>query len=325
MPRLPGLPWPGEPLNLSALVHLISYTFESTEDALMISAAASVPNILPQLDTTIPFGLPFAISIPSEDSSILMAEVTTDPIQLGGPSTRLELRMSGQISSDLHSTNGSSPLSLFLQNYLHGIDNPILVQGLNASEDPSTPGWLLHRLSSVKVPLVFPGPQPRPKVIERVSIEHMRISESSGHILASGVVVVDIRLPAGMDNVSINVNAVLPDVIVLDGAPDEDESELPARAFGHIRPEDFLAATSEELDGLVTVRAPLRDVPLQILEGRDSVFRSFARKVLFKGGAEAGILGNATVKVEIPGIQGELTLEGLPVRGQTWVGRGGWQ
>lgn len=153
-------------------------------------------------------------------------------------------------------------------------------------------------------------------------------------MLASGIVIAEISLPGGMESVEVNIDAVKPDIMVFDGPPpeddrfndDDDQEEYPARAFGHIKPDDYLHATSErytnpEHPDWITVRAPMEDIPVEILHGRDAVMRAFVSKVVFKGGALAGIKGEADVKVKLKGVKGEVGLGGLPVRGEVWVGR----
>lgn len=330
MPRLPGLPHPGHPLDLSSLVTLRDYTLKTTPNALTISARAAVPNIIPDVNASIPFGLPFSISIPGADSEQFLAEVVTKPVSLN-PHVDINVEMTGQIVADLQST--AAPLSGFLQNYLHGLDNPILVRGLAklplfAPSYTPPPQWLLASLPSLSLPLSFPGPQPPPQVIKSVSIEHMRISESGGKMLASGVVIAEVELPEDLAGIDIDVSAVQPDVLVFDGpAPDDDGGEdFPPRAFGHIHPNETLPATTEKANDplhphRLVVRAPLTDVPLDILPGRDGVLSGFVSKVIFKGGAEAGIKGSASVRASLSGVNGNLRLNDLPVTGLCWVGR----
>lgn len=141
--------------------------------------------------------------------------------------------------------------------------------------------------------------------------------------LASGVVVARIVLPVGVD-VKLDVASVFPDVIIFDGeVPDEvvaveklrgfetqtkrtgrhddDENEdeippppemplpdpLPERAFGHLRPDGWVAAVSEREDPnaaeevVYAVSAKVVDVPLEVLPGRQKEFRSFVSKVSF--------------------------------------------
>ena len=262
-----------------------------------------------------------------------MAQVTTSPLDLDS-SKFLHLSLAGDIIANLTaqpSDERPSSLSLFLQRFLHGQDNPIIVTGLNTVPPhiPAPPPWLLSMLPTVSVPLSFPGPQPPPKVIKTVSIEHMRISERAGQIYASGTVVAKVELPETMQRVQLDVKGVSPDVLIYDGPAGDDPADPddpPARAFGRINPDDFLNSTTAPSDDplhpyAIIVSAPMVNVPLQILDGRDGVFRSFASKVVFKGGAEAGIKGTASVKVDLKGVEGRAKLSDLPVTGETWVGR----
>jgi hypothetical protein len=275
--------------------------------------------------------MPFSVSLAD---GTRMAEVLTSPIDIH-PSPRIDLTMSGRILANLSNSVGhDSPLSLFLQNYMHGLDNPMTVRGLSALPrdshiDRPPPSWLLAGLSSLSLALKFPGPNPPPRIIQSVTIEHMRLAERAGKMRASGTVIVEIELPPGMQGVTVNVVEVLPDVLVYDGpaGPESpDPADPPPRAFGHIRPGDFLDSTTEPSADpnhphRMVVRAPLQDVPLDVLPGRDSVLSDFVGKVVFKGGAEAGVKGTASARVEIVGVQGRVRLDNLPVKGEFWVGR----
>jgi hypothetical protein len=274
-----------------------------------------------------------------------MAEVITAPLRLGGPADNINVHIEGVVVADFTPPSQSdedpasdSAISVFLQNYLSGRDNPILVRGLStlptfAQTSHSPPHWLLSTLPSISIPLSFPGPSPKPKIIQTVTIESMRISESRGKMLASGTVLAEISLPKGMEAVDVSINAVKPDIMVFDGPIDDDDDddddggeEYPPRAFGHIKPDEWLKATSEryqnpEHPGWITVRAPMEDIPIEILKGRDGVMRGFVSKIVFKGGAVAGIKGTADVQVQLRGVRGQVGLGGLPVKGEVWVGR----
>ncbi|WWC66974.1 uncharacterized protein I206_100881 [Kwoniella pini CBS 10737] len=350
IPHIPHLPDPGRPLNLSELVTLQHYSFNTSQSpqALTIDAIATVPNFAPELNVTLDFSLPFAIALPALHGSMVgeskMAEVITQPITIGGIKKDIQLKISGVITADLseHANSfSSSPLSFFLQNYLHGKDNPILVNGLSTlppfvpSSTPHPPSWLLRTLPTLSLPLTFPGPKPKPKIIESVTIDHMRISESNGKMKASGIVIAQIELPKDMQSVKIDVVEVLPDVLVFDGPSPEDDDQpssvkdgddFPLKAFGHIRPEDYLNSTTSisgdpNYPNRLIVSAPLKDVDLDILPGRDAILSEFISKVIFKGGALAGVKGLANVGVKIVGVNGKVRLENLPVRGEFWVGK----
>lgn len=316
------------------------YSFESrsSPQALSIAALATIPNFAPQVNLTVPFSLPFSISLPTKASETdnRMALVITEPINVTSLNEVIELNMSGIITANFTSPeNQTSALSVFIREFLHGNDNDITVNGLATLPDfahsaPSPPGWLLSSLPSLSLPLVFPGPHPRPKVIQSVTIEHMRISESAGKMKASGIVVAEVELPHEMQSIVVDVIEVLPDVLVFDGpAPDDDdddEDDPPPRAFGHINPDDFLDATTSpsgdpQYPHRLVVTAPLAEVDLNVLPGRDTVLSDFVTKVIFKGGAQAGIKGTASVVAMIPGVPGKIRLDDLPVTGEFWVGK----
>ena len=386
VPHLPGLPSPGNPLDLASLVNLRSYNIFSTPSqhpsnptSLSLTALATVPNFLPNYNITLPFGLPFMITLPGVDGAPeeKMAQVITEPIVICC-GKEIQLRINGVIVADLgvdsesnaeqSSENSTTPLSIFLQNYLNGIDNPIKVQGLSSIPSslldsipikrPTTPispppKWLLSTLPSLKLALIFPAP-PHQNIIQSLTIEHMRISESRGKMRASGVVIAEILIPAQMARVDVDIFGVKPDVLVFDGPVTEsllsmpwdkdgkhvdgdtgNGEDYPAKAFGRIHPDDFLPSSTlptvsdpndpESQHGKgkrLTVRAPIQDIPLDILPSRDPVLRAFISKIVFKGGALAGISGIADVRVRVGGVRGKLELGGLPVTGEVWVGRG---
>lgn len=102
--------------------------------------------------------------------------------------------------------------------------------------------------------------------------------------------------------VSLDVNRILPDVLVFDGEvpmlsmDDEDDNEgippapplpdpLPERAFARIRPDSWLTSSSEAREpedgegAVYIVTADIADVPLQVLPGRQKDFSNFVSKV----------------------------------------------
>ena len=133
----------------------------------------------------------------------------------------------------------------------------------------------------------------------------MKIKPSGTALLASGVVQANIVLPKGI-TVGMTVYKVLPDVIIFDGevpssiiiernSDDTDDppprmplpDPLPERAFGHIRPRDWLPSVSEPIEleeeegSAYTISARVVDVPLEVLPGRQRQFNNFIGKVCF--------------------------------------------
>ena len=96
----------------------------------------------------------------------------------------------------------------------------------------------------------------------------------------------------------LDVYRVLPDVLIFDGEVPEGAlavpppamplpDPLPERAFGHLRPEDWLPSisgpdVSEDGEGAAyAVSAKVVDLPLEVLPGRQKEFNHFVSKVPF--------------------------------------------
>lgn len=215
--------------------------------------------------------LPFIVSIPAPSIPLPLASVATDPFSLTHPN--ITLNISGTVLP--LPADATQPLSSFLTNYLSGLSNPITI---------SSP------LFGISVDTIFPAPSPRPHLLQNVTIKEMKIKPGNT-FLASGTVFARLVLPKGL-NVGINVSLVLPDVLVFDGEIDEIQpvppplpDPLPERAFGRIRPGDWIASVcepDESQDGegsAYSIWAKIVDVPLEVLPGREKEFSNFISKV----------------------------------------------
>ena len=273
---------------------LQSIQLSSGPAGVSVQAQATVVDPVPLTFNFTSPSMPFIVSLPrpqddndnddktDDNDAIPVASVHTAPFSLTHPN--ITLSISGTLLPVPH-THAAPLFSTFLAAYLHGRPNPIAI---------STP--LFPDLGPVRA--VFPGPDPKPNVLRGVTIRDLRIKPPAGLVaarpfLASGTIVVRVVLPRGID-VDVNVTRVLPDVLVLDGDPpamdDNDEDEEappPPRAFGRIQPADWLPSVTvrdeEEPDAergsAYVVSAMFCDVPLQVLPGRDRVFRGFMSKV----------------------------------------------
>jgi len=244
--------------------------------------------------STVP-SLPFLISIPRHQNdtpaTVPAVRVETDPITLTYPNTTI--RVHGHV---VPLTSDSFPsLSSFVTSYLNE-ESPRI-----SLSTPLLPG--------VTLDTVFPAPVPRPQVIRNITIKDMKVRPlASGTMLASGTVFAKIVLPKGMDMI-LQVDAVYPQLLVYDGPVPDDESTgtegllegegdddnlpekmplpdpLPANAFAHIRPGQWLDSISVPLgqqygEGSVfSVSAEIVDIPLEVLPGRQREFSSFVGKV----------------------------------------------
>ncbi|KAF9452090.1 hypothetical protein P691DRAFT_805621 [Macrolepiota fuliginosa MF-IS2] len=336
IPPMPGLPQPGKHAPFPSVSDFLTLkTFRVlSQNNLTIHAEADIINPVPKdFHFAIP-SLPFTVSLPTNnDSRLTVANIITHPFESTHPN--ITLYLSGTVPA---LPKPSFPLlSTFLGRYLNAEPNPILI---------STPLFPLDSSGApqVEIPAEFPAPSERPQLLQDVTIKDMKIRPSGTTFLASGIVFAKVVLPRGMD-VGVDVFRVFPDVLVFDGEvpslvghslrqvvaqgelrkkvppemPDLPDP-LPERAFGHIRPDDWLPSTSVRLESddggdddgdgderetgaIYAVSAKVVDVPLQVLPGRQKQFSNFVGKVIFgSGGAVAGIQGHAAVTVEVDGL-----------------------
>ncbi|KAG8940648.1 hypothetical protein FRC03_005225 [Tulasnella sp. 419] len=369
---------PGGPSDdpIGDLITLESYSLHPIPPSTLgISAEAAIVNPLPKsIKGGLSNPIQFTISLLSAESdnkegsseetptSAPVAQVVTSPIKLTHPN--ISLSLNGRI---LPLQSSSIPLlSLFLSNYLSGRPSPILIS--TYPSPPSSPFPF-----NISIPTHFPAPEIPPKVIKHVTIKNMKLRPEGEQLLASGIIIAEIELPQGMEELVVDVKKLLPDVLVSDGqfntshegdldvdsdeefrmdvAIREDEpafpapplpNPLPPGAFARIRPGNWLNATTgvaivppnrvaglEEPKNMTIVTAVIKDVPLEILPGRSSLFSAFVEKVLFKGFAVAAVDGDAAVKAKIEGLvlnngadEGLMELRGLPVSGSFRIARG---
>lgn len=262
------------------------------DSELLISAAATAVNPLPETIHYLSPELPFTISLPSVKNAsdlIPVASVHTAAFNLTHPN--ISLSITGTVLP--LAQNASSTVSTLLANYISLQDSDISI---------SSPLFPYMTLDAV-----FPAMRPKPQVLRNVTIRDMKImpTTSGNSMLASGTIFARVVLPSGI-NPDINVTKVLPDVLIFDGEVPDDADQvfvrddepggdlppphplpnpLPERAFAHIRPEDWVPSVSvpvvaDEGDGTtVEVLAKVVDIPLEVLPGRDREFRNFVGKV----------------------------------------------
>ncbi|EAU83859.1 hypothetical protein CC1G_09528 [Coprinopsis cinerea okayama7 len=330
VPSIPGLPRPGSNAPFpdpSQLITLKSFSIKSSATHLNIAAEATTLNPAPQSFQFTSPSLPFTVSMIDEDASLVdVASVVAEPFTLTHPN--ITLHVNGSVLPIRPST--FSTLSAFLMRYLSGLPNRISIAS--------------SLFPTLSIATDFPGPNPRPDVLRNVTLRDMKLkTKANGHFLASGTVFARIVLPRGM-NIGLNVSRVLPDVLIFDGevdrngdptSPDPLPDPLPERAFGRIRPEDWLIAhsvpddSSDEGEGSAyTVSAKVKDVPLEVLPGRQKEFSNFVSKVIFTSdGAVAGLQGTAAVTVQVDGLPLErpgaasnhLMLAHLPFQGSVRI------
>lgn len=247
------------------------------------------------MELTVP-SLPFVISVPFHQDGIIashsspVAHVETDPLTLTYPNTTIYVH--GHVPTLTH--DSFPALSSFITSYLKGVSPRVSL---------STP-----LLPDVTLDTIFPAPEHRPQILRNVTIKDMKIRPlSSGAVLASGTVFANVVLPKGMD-LSLQVEAVYPQIliynglvpddepVITEGLPPENEDDdlpdpmpfpdpLPANAFAHIRPDEWLESISVPMDhgdeegSVFAVSAKIVDIPLEVLPGRRRELSNFVGKV----------------------------------------------
>lgn len=290
MPRLPGLPPPGtdQPLPpASQLVTLTSFQLKSDDSRLAIYANATAINPAPEDFHYSPGLIPFTVALPAANDLqelIPVAAVHTVPFALTHPNVSMSL--AGHVLP--LTADASVAVSKLLANYVSSQDSEVSI---------STP-----MLPDFAVTATFPALRPKPQILRDVTIKNMKIKTGANNgMLASGTVFARIVLPPGF-RVGLNISRILPDVLIFDGEVSDQGTAkavccegapsapplpdpLPERAFGHIRPDDWVPSTSVPIESgehegtAAEVYADIVDVPFEILPGRDRQFRSFVGKV----------------------------------------------
>ncbi|KAG1738884.1 uncharacterized protein EDB91DRAFT_1054199 [Suillus paluster] len=286
LPLIPGLPTPGEGVSLppvSQLITIQSFGVKSEANDVTVHAPATVIDPVPSIiDLTAP-SLPFIIFLPGENhSSVPVALVHSDPFKLTHPN--ITLAISGSLLP--LTPHASASISTFINRYLSLEPNPISVAC------PLFP--------SFAVDMEFPVPTSKPQILRNVTIRDMKIKKIDSDLfdrpfglgildcllglnfLASGTMFARMVLPEGID-LALDVTRVFPDVLVFRREVQQKHlpNQLPKGAFGRIRPENGLKATSVRIDAeegegsVFAVTAAMVDVPLMVFFGQGMEFRDY--------------------------------------------------
>ncbi|KAG8871956.1 hypothetical protein FRB97_008175 [Tulasnella sp. 331] len=377
LPLLP--PTTGDDDPIMSLIHLRSYSMiTNPPEPPQIYAEADMENFMPvssplsnkelklpleMIITLLPADLPNPKPAgPNSDDTTLgaqIARVTETSLSLTHPNMSIEIT-----GSVLPLSQTTAPyLSAFITRYLNAQSSPILIT--------TAPPFSLSFRST------FPGPKERPKIVKTIHMRDMKLHPNGTNgFMASGTIEVGIALPDAVSDVELEVDKILPDILVFDGPPppafdkcdmtvgaplvafrnqpamirradddDDDEPEpfpapplpnpLPERAWARIRPTRWLNATSEPAPdptspgkNLTLVTSPFENLPLQLLPGRNAVFRKFVEKIVFKGSAIAGMRGLAAVRVNMDGLVLSdggghgMEIKGIPLEGAFEIRRG---
>ncbi|KAI9643353.1 hypothetical protein NHQ30_007972 [Ciborinia camelliae] len=206
----------------------------------------------------------------------------------------------------------SSPLDLLLSDYIHGNDTTVFVRGSNAPS-PETPDWITQIISSVTVPVPFPG-HTFDQLIKNFSLSNT-----------------DFTLPGpfaepGTPESNPRISG---DIMVLAALPKEmnfslDVSKVRARAdvfykgdkLGVLNLRKWQSARSERVndggDASLKIDSHIKNAPLEITD--EDVFGDLVADYYF-GGKAVSLKIEALVEVEISTVLGDFIIKDLPAEG----------
>lgn len=249
------------------------------------------------------------------DPYIMLAEASTDSIAVL-PESEIEVNVGGvvrELPSSLTQPcprTALSPLDVLLGEYIHGEDATIYVRG-SKRPSPETPAWISEFISTITVPVPFPG-RSFDGLVKNFTLKDVNFGmpdpfadpnspESNPRI--SGSIVVMAALPTMM-NFGVNVSQVRATADVFHKG----------KKLGVLDVEKWQKAQSERIDAtdgnnaLLKVQSEIKDAPLNITD--QDVFSDVVQKLLFGDGVILDV--KALVDVEIETVLGSLIIRDVP-------------
>jgi hypothetical protein len=285
----------------------------------------SVVNPYPVKFTVPPLG--FDILVPNcgfNDPYIRLADATTGTINIE-PNAEVHVDVGG-IVRELPKTltqacpgDKPSPLDSLLGNYIKGNDTTIFVRGGDAP-DGQTPEWITKIISSVTVPVPFPG-HTFDNLIKNFSLTDTHFSlpdpaaepgsdEENPQI--SGNILVIAGLPKEM-NFGVNVTHVFARAEVF----------YKGKKLGNLKL-NRTPAESERIepkageDATLKITSQIHNAPLYITN--EDVFSDVIQAIIF-GGSGVKLNVKAKVDVEVSTVLGDIKIKKMPAEGNIPVKR----
>lgn len=272
--------------------------------------------------------LAFEILVPGcnpTDASILIAAATT---------SRVAVRAHAAVVVDAHGlikelpdsltqlcpNSDSSPLDMLFKKYLDGETATVLVRG---QKQPAgdTPDWLAEILSSITVPVPFPG-RSFDNLIRSFSLTDVHFSmpdpaaepdDPSSNPRVSGTILVLAGLPSEM-NFSLNVTDVRANADVFYRG--DKLGELDLREWQKANSTQIPA--TEDHEATLKIQSRINDAPLNVTDS--DVLTDVIQALIF-GGREVILTVKALVDVKVQTILGELVVKAVPAEGKIPVKR----
>jgi hypothetical protein len=272
--------------------------------------------------------LAFEILVPGcnpTDPSILVAAANTSPIAVR-PHAAVLVDAHGLIQelpdslTQLCPNSDSSPLDMLFKKYLGGEAATVFVRG---QKQPAgdTPEWLVDILSSITVPVPFPGRSfdnlirsfTLTDVNFRMPDPYAEPDDPESNPRVSGTILVLAGLPSEM-NFSLNVTNVRANADVF--YKGDKLGELNLREWQKANSTQ-IPATEDHEAGL-EIQSRIDDAPLEVTDA--DVLTNVIQALLF-GGKEVMLSVKALVDVKVQTILGELVVKAVPAEGNIPVKR----
>jgi hypothetical protein len=263
--------------------------------------------------------LGFDILVPNckaNEPNLLLADATTDTVNVL-PNSEVKIDVGGVVRQLPDAVTKAcphshlSPLDLLLGNYIHGEDTTLFIRGSNAPS-PETPDWVTKIMSSITVPIPFPG-HSFDGAVRNFSMTDVHFTfpdlgadpgtpQSKPQV--SGNIEVLAALPEEM-NFAVNVSHIRANADVF----------YKGKKLGYLDLQKWQDATSEVIapredqKAGIKIRSKIRDAPLNITD--QNVF-SDVISALIMGGKDVTLGIKALVDIEVTTVLGTLIIRDLP-------------
>ena len=261
--------------------------------------------------------LGFDILVPNcaaDQPYILLADATTGTVVVE-PHSEVKINVGGIIREipDTLTTacpgSDSSPLDILLGDYIHGNDTTVFVRGSNAPEN-STPKWIADFISSVTIPVPFPGHSFN-NLVRNFSLTDVHFGlpdrfaqpgSPESNPMISGNIGVLAGLPKEM-NFGVNVSRVRATADVY----------YKGDKLGYLSVKEWQPAKSKrmDVDGNISIKieSRIKDAPLYITD--DDVFDNVIGDLIF-GGKSVLLTIDALVDLAVGTVLGEFIVRDIP-------------
>ncbi|KAL2185362.1 hypothetical protein L209DRAFT_733240 [Thermothelomyces heterothallicus CBS 203.75] len=267
--------------------------------------------------------LGFEILVPGcspDDPSISAAAATTSRVAVR-PHADVIVNAYGLVRelpdslTHLCPNSDSSPLDLLFKKYLDGETATVLVRG---QKEPAgdTPDWLAEILSSITVPIAFPG-RSFDNLVRSFSLTDVyfkmpdptaKPDDPESNPRVSGTILVLAGLPSEME-FTLNVTDIGADADVF----------YKGDKLGELNLEEWQKANSTQIpateddEATLKIQSRIKDVPLNVTD--PGVLTDVIQALLFRG-REVILSVKALVNVRVQTVLGELVFKAIPAEGE---------